>query len=82
MILAEPLVTLPHSKVHFTMVDVEKKTKALSIKMTPSDWKRIQDAAKRYWKRARMTNSEILLSFTLMGVEAANEERKKRTSIS
>jgi hypothetical protein len=50
---------------------VEKKTKAISVKMTPSDWELLKVRARQLWPGAHMTNSEIMLSLAMRGAGTA-----------
>lgn len=49
---------------------VERKTKAISVKMTPSDWDKCVKMARDLWPGARMTNADILMSLAMQCVES------------
>lgn len=55
---------------------LEKRTKAISIKMTPNEWEKCEQAALRMWPGARMKNSEIMLSLAMHCVELCGKKRK------
>jgi len=55
-----------------------KRTVQINVKMTEDDYAQLQEAAKRRWPDAVMTNSGILLSLARMAAKTILSEKKGR----